>query len=122
MSEGTPRVSLFRRARDHVRANLGESAALGGLTAGAVLLVALAGRLPLYSQILLWGLWLAGLTVVGRLFGPVLFYDLVRSARRLRFVVVRTLYALLIAFVLCWLFYVLVIEQGWQLPPARMSM
>ena len=66
--------------------------------------LALARYLAVYYQVLLWGVWLAGLLVVGRLFGPVLFYDLVRSARRLRFVVVRTLYALFIAFILCnWL-------------------
>ncbi len=114
-------MSFLRSARDHVRANFGESATLGGLIAGAVLLVALAGRLPLGYQVLLWGLWLAGVTLAGRLFGPVLFYDMVRSSRRLRFVIIRTLYALFVAFVLCWLFYILVMEHGWQQPAQRMS-
>ena len=109
-------MSLVRSVRDQLRGNLHDAAALGGLLAGVVALVVLAalGWLPLGYQVLLWGLLLAGFTVVGRLFGPVLFYDLVRSARRMRFVVVRTLYALFIAFILCWMFYILVIEQGWS--------
>jgi len=114
-------MSLLRSVRDHVRGNLVESATLGALLAGAVALVALSGTLPLAYQVVLWGLLLAALTIVGRLFGPVLYYDLVRSARRLRFVLVRTLYALLVAFVLCWLFFILVMERGWRMPHERMS-
>jgi len=56
-----------------------------------------------------------------KLFGPVLFYDLVRTARRLRFVVIRTLYAVFIGFILCWLFFMVVMERGWRQPAERMS-
>src|SRR4051794_23147460 len=116
-------MSLVRSVRDQVRGNLHDAAALGGLAAGAVALGVLGalGWLPLGYQVLLWGLLLVGLVVVGKLFGPVLFYDLVRSARRLRFVVVRTLYALLIAFILCWMFNILVLSNGWEMPYLRMS-
>jgi len=40
------------------------------------------------------------------LFGPVLFYDLVRSARRTRTYVVRIIYLLLLFGLLCWLYWV----------------
>jgi ABC-type transport system involved in multi-copper enzyme maturation permease subunit len=83
-----------------------EPIALAVILAGAAALLVLAGRLPLKYQVILWVGLLAALLLVCRLFGPVLFYDLVRSARRLRFVAVRTLYALFIAFVLCWIFFV----------------
>jgi ABC-type transport system involved in multi-copper enzyme maturation permease subunit len=116
-------MSLFSNVRARWQANPGESAALVGLAVGAAVLIAvpLKWSVPLPYQVLLWAVWLAGLVVVGRLFGPVLFYDLVRSARRLRFVVIRTLYALLIAFILVWLFYLQVIERGWQQPYQKMA-
>jgi ABC-type transport system involved in multi-copper enzyme maturation permease subunit len=107
---------------------------LGGDRAAVTVLVVLAGLglalsfrfLTLAQQAVLWGLLILAVAVAARqgrlkLFGPVLFYDLVRSARRLRFVVIRTLYALLVAFVLCWMFWIFVIEQGWRMPAERMS-
>src|SRR5207249_11114697 len=68
-------------------------------------LLALAGALifckgvPLSYQVVLWGVWLALLAFVFRrgwirLFGPVLFYDLVRTGRRTRNVLLRCIYAL----------------------------
>jgi ABC-type transport system involved in multi-copper enzyme maturation permease subunit len=116
-------MSIISSVRAHWSARPGETAALAALAAGAAGLVALARwpLLPLPYQIVLWGVWLAGLVVVGRLFGPVLYYDLVRSARRLRFVVVRTIYALGISFILCWIFLVLVADAGWRQPADQMS-
>jgi ABC-type transport system involved in multi-copper enzyme maturation permease subunit len=116
-------MSAVRTIRDLVRGRPGESAALLGLVGGAACLVAAAalGWLPLGYQVLLWVLVLAGFIAVGRLVGPVLFYDLVRSARRLRFVVIRTLYALFVAFVLVWMFWIIAIEQGWQMEYRRMA-
>src|SRR5260370_11649151 len=66
------------------------------------------GALPALVQILLWGqiaLTLAGLRSLGlfQLFGPVLFYDLIRIARRNRYFLIRSLYA---AFLCLTLFYV----------------
>lgn len=66
------------------------------------------GSLPALVQILLWGqiaLTLAGLRSLGlfQLFGPVLFYDLIRIARRNRYFLIRSLYA---AFLCLTLFYV----------------
>ena len=51
-----------------------------------------------------------------KLFGPVLFYDLIRIARRTRFIVVRTLYVLLLAFILGWLYLVLWLRYGGLVP------
>jgi ABC-type transport system involved in multi-copper enzyme maturation permease subunit len=103
--------------------------------AAVLLLVTLVGTaagcsflwLTFSQQVVLGGLLLVVVALAARqgwlkLFGPVLFYDLVRSARRLRFVVVRTLYALFISFILCWLFIILVMERGgWEQPAERMS-
>jgi ABC-type Na+ efflux pump permease subunit len=93
---------------------------------GAVGLGLAGGRLAAWQQVTLWGLLALALAAALRrgwlkLLGPVLFYDLVRTARRTRFVVIRTLYALLLAVVLCWLFLILCLETGWSVPSSRMS-
>jgi ABC-type transport system involved in multi-copper enzyme maturation permease subunit len=67
--------------------------------AGAIALVWRGNHLPRSGQVVLWGLVLVFLAVILRrgwlkLFGPVLFYDLVRIARRRRYVILRCLYAL----------------------------
>jgi ABC-type transport system involved in multi-copper enzyme maturation permease subunit len=80
------------------------------LTIGAILLIWFAGRLSIAWQVFLWGLLLLGVALQLRrvwhhLFGPVLVYDLVRTARRGQLVAHRCLYALLIILILvvvCW--------------------
>jgi ABC-type transport system involved in multi-copper enzyme maturation permease subunit len=66
-------------------------------------------QLPLWWQLIAW----AGLLTVAailfrqgllKLFGPVLFYDLVRIARRTRYILLRTLYAILLAVLLFWVY------------------
>jgi ABC-type transport system involved in multi-copper enzyme maturation permease subunit len=119
-------MSAFLRT---VRDRLGTKHAAGILLAlvGVAALVASVHWLPLWQQAILWAMVGLAVTVAVRtgflkLFGPVLFYDMVRSARRLRFVVVRTLYALFVSFILCWLFIILVMERGgWEQPAERMS-
>src|SRR6266851_9958431 len=81
------------------------------MIAGASLL-ALAGALLLSAkwltvsyQLGLWGLWIVFLAFVFRqgwirLFGPVLFYDLVRTGRRTRNILLRCLYSLALLLVL----------------------
>jgi ABC-type transport system involved in multi-copper enzyme maturation permease subunit len=56
-------------------------------------------RLPRFQQVVLLALLVAGVVIVLRrgwlkLFGPVLFYDLIRLARRGRYALIRCLYAL----------------------------
>ncbi len=91
---------------------------LAGLTAvgagGAVW--ALRGRLSPPYQALLWALLLIGGAVLLRrgwlkLFGPVLFYDLVLTARRRRHAVLRCLYAVLLIYGMVVL-YLIRLAQG----------
>jgi ABC-type transport system involved in multi-copper enzyme maturation permease subunit len=115
-------MSWFRRVYDHLRANAHESAILGSLLAAAVGLIVLSGVLPLAYQVLLWGMLLAALLIAGRLFGPVLYYDLMRSSRRLRFIIVRLLYALGLAVVLGWVFLIISLEyDDGKVPPQEMT-
>src|SRR5262245_6422096 len=89
-----------------------DRAAILGLVAGALAL-ALAGRdLPPAAQVLGWGLLLAGAAFTSRLFGPVLFYDLVRIARRSRYYVIRALYALFLLTMLCWVYFTFAIDRN----------
>ena len=77
------------------------------LATGVVCAVAYGSRLSAVQQVILWGLLLLATAVLLRrgwlkLFGPVLFYDMVRSARRGRYILVRCLYAgLLLFFLFC---------------------
>src|SRR6266700_6276949 len=78
----------------------------------AAWLIAVAGALLLFAkwlsvsyQLGLWGLWFVFLAFVFRqgwirLFGPVLFYDLVRTGRRTRNILLRCIYALALLFIL----------------------
>jgi ABC-type transport system involved in multi-copper enzyme maturation permease subunit len=75
------------------------------LLTGAGLLVGFASRLSLTQLVIFWGLLLVALAVLLRrgwlkLFGPVLFYDMVRAARRGRYFLIRSLYALFLLLVL----------------------
>jgi ABC-type transport system involved in multi-copper enzyme maturation permease subunit len=83
------------------------------------------GRLSLAVQAILWGqvvLTFTGLKSLGlfRLFGPVLFYDLVRSARRNRTFLTRILYAIFLGLVLTWVYVVWLSNNGdWSQVRAR---
>jgi ABC-type transport system involved in multi-copper enzyme maturation permease subunit len=75
------------------------------LLAGAAALIGLGGRLSAAGQAVLWGLLLLALAVLLRrgwlkLFGPVLFYDLVRTGRQSRHFIIRGVYALFLLFIL----------------------
>lgn len=91
--------------------------------AGVALLIAAAATcwygnaLPLAKQLPLWGLLLAGAAFLLRrgwlkLFGPVLFYDLIRTARRPQFIRVRLVYVIFLATVF------LVVWGNWSLEQA----
>src|SRR5690349_7931776 len=74
------------------------------------------GWLSLSQQVVLWGLGLVVLAVLTRrgwlkLFGPVLFYDLVRTARRSRYILIRSLYALLLTVLLLWVYLLWALEH-----------
>jgi ABC-type transport system involved in multi-copper enzyme maturation permease subunit len=69
------------------------------------------GDLPLSQRVLVWMGVLGVLAVVLRhgwlrLFGPVLFYDLVRIGRRTRYFLLRTAYAVLLSLLLFWVYLI----------------
>ena len=75
----------------------------------AIGLIFLSIRVQAWQAAIAWGVYLIALAVCSRqgwlrLFGPVLFYDMLVTARRSRYVIMRLLYALLLLFVLCSLF------------------
>src|SRR5436190_17904807 len=79
-------------------------ALLGVLTVGLAL-IWLASRLPGPVQLVLWFAWLLTTALLFRgsllkLFGPVLWYDMIRAARRSRFLWLRFAYAVLLLFIL----------------------
>jgi ABC-type transport system involved in multi-copper enzyme maturation permease subunit len=90
----------------------------------ALALAAVAGlvwgrHLTLAQHALLWGLLLAGLAVLGRrgwlkLFGPVLFYDLVCTARRRRYFFIRLLYVSVLSIVFFWMYLVFSLSREYQ--------
>jgi ABC-type transport system involved in multi-copper enzyme maturation permease subunit len=88
-----------------------ERLGLALVVGGVALLLAFGGRLPLGAQAVLWGCLVLALAVLMRrgwftLFGPVLFYDLVRIGRRTRYTLLRCLYALLLLALLCWIYWI----------------
>ena len=75
------------------------------LVAGGVALVWFRERIPVISQVMLWVLLVMTALVLWRrgwlkLFGPVLFYDMIRAARRGRYVWMRCIYAGFLLFIL----------------------
>ncbi len=83
----------------------GERLALAGVLAAALALALFGGGLPGTALFALWWAWLlaAALLLRGswlKLFGPVLWYDLIRAARRSRFLWLRCAYACLLLFLL----------------------
>jgi ABC-type transport system involved in multi-copper enzyme maturation permease subunit len=100
-------VAWLRRTVPWPSSRLGwlDLLAVAGVLGGAAGLYQFGNRLPPGQQILLWGLLLAVAAFVGRLFGPVLFYDLVRAARRFRYYVIRVLYCLFLLAMLCWMYF-----------------
>jgi ABC-type transport system involved in multi-copper enzyme maturation permease subunit len=79
---------------------------LAGILAGAIFV----RHLDLSYQVIFWGSVVVLLTVLLRqgwlkLFGPVLFFDLVRTARRERHFLIRGIYALGLLGLLCWVWF-----------------
>src|SRR5437016_10385600 len=66
-------------------------------------LIFLTIRVEVWQAAIAWGVYFIALAVCSRqgwmrLFGPVLFYDMLVTARRSRYVIMRLLYALLLLF------------------------
>lgn len=72
------------------------------------LLVYLSMNVPFWQSILFWTVFVIGLTIATwmgqiKLLGPVLFYDMVRTARRHRYFFIRMLYAGFLFFILAYM-------------------
>ncbi len=96
-----PAFDWFRRtvAWSNSAQSWKERASVALLLAWATVLIWFHQRLALATQVVFWALLVvAGAALLRRgwlkLFGPVLFYDLVRVGRKTRYVVLRTLYSL----------------------------
>jgi ABC-type transport system involved in multi-copper enzyme maturation permease subunit len=101
---------LPRLLRSDLGSLLLEFAAAVFLFVEAVLLLSSRSRWSGVLQAVLWAQWLAllvGLRIAGffRLFGPILFYDLVRAARRRRHFLFRGLYTVCLLLLLCWVWW-----------------
>lgn len=95
---------------------------------GAALLLAgvglcfLAYKVPLWVSVALWGTLLVAAAVLLRqgwftLFGPVLFYDMVRTARRNRYFLLRCVYAGFLLLILFWVWT----TTSWRSQPERLQ-
>jgi ABC-type transport system involved in multi-copper enzyme maturation permease subunit len=87
------------------------------ILAGAAVLCVVRDRLTLSQELLLWVLLAVALAVLLRrgwlrLIGPMLFFDLVRIARRSRYFLVRCLYALLLSLLLGWVYLIWHLETS----------
>jgi ABC-type transport system involved in multi-copper enzyme maturation permease subunit len=80
-------------------------------------------RLLLAALLVQWLAVLIGLRWAGlfRVFGPVLYYDLVRGARRTRMVVVRCLYAGVLVALLAWVYLIWQLQNPYGADPRRMA-
>jgi ABC-type transport system involved in multi-copper enzyme maturation permease subunit len=83
---------------------------------GAALVGWLSTVVDFWPALTLWTIYFLALTICTRqgwlkLFGPVLFYDMITTARRSRYVVMRLLYAAILLGILCFM-YLIASERG----------
>jgi ABC-type transport system involved in multi-copper enzyme maturation permease subunit len=93
---------------------------LGLFIAGVVLAIVLSRNVAFWKKLLIWAPLVPAFGYLLRrgsikLFGPVLFYDLVRSGRRGRFVLVRFLYCSMLFLALCWIFFIFTMERRYNM-------
>jgi len=98
-----------------------ERMALAGLLLATGALILCRELLSLWQNVVAWGVLLVLFGVLLRqgwifVFGPVLFYDLKRSARRTRTYAIRILYLLLLFGLLCWLYWLWLERSGYRQP------
>jgi ABC-type transport system involved in multi-copper enzyme maturation permease subunit len=99
---------------------------LGILSIGLTLAILSATTLTLWPAVLLWGIY-AGLLGFASwqgwylLFGPVLFYDMVRTARRSRYMIIRLVYGGFLLFILCYLYLILWVSTQFNVNPNQMN-
>jgi ABC-type transport system involved in multi-copper enzyme maturation permease subunit len=112
----------WSNSRQSWEERLGVAIVLGG----AALLLVFGGRLELAQQAVLWGMLVLALAVLLRrgwlkLFGPVLFYDLVRIGRRTRYTLLRCLYAIFLLALLCWIYLMWTVRSEGSIRASEMA-
>jgi ABC-type transport system involved in multi-copper enzyme maturation permease subunit len=100
------------RSSTHWREQLG----VAGLLAGVAVLIWLGSQLTPARQVVLWGVLVLALAALARrgwvrLFGPVFYYDLLRSVRKNRTFVYRFCYAALLAVVISWTYLMWLLDH-----------
>jgi ABC-type transport system involved in multi-copper enzyme maturation permease subunit len=103
---------MSSRSTTHWREQLG----VAGVLAGVAALIWLGSQLTPARQMVLWGLLVLALVALARrgwvrLFGPVFYYDLLRSVRKNRTFVYRFCYASGLAVVIGWIYFVWIVER-----------
>src|SRR4051812_25968341 len=98
---------------------------LGILLIGLTLVILSATSLPLWPAVFLWSVFAGMLGMASwqgwyKVFGPVLFYDMVRTARRSRYVIIRLVYGGFLLAVLCYLYLILWVTTNFNLNPNRL--
>jgi len=93
---------------------------LGLFLIALILVLLTATVLTFWPATFLWGVFaiLVGLASWQgwyKLFGPVLFYDMVRTARRSRYMILRLLYGGFLLFVLCYLYLIMWVAANFNL-------
>lgn len=105
--------SFFTRER------LREQAPLLLFLLGVALALVVGWNLSFWKKVLIWSPLVPAFGYLLRrgslkLFGPVLFYDLVRSGRRGRFVLMRFLYCSALLVALMWIFFIFTMERRYN--------
>ncbi len=96
-----------------------ERGVLFGVVLAATVLILYSYLLPPWLTVVAWGALLVLFGFLLRqgwlfVFGPVLVYDLVRSARRTRTYVVRLLYLLILFIAVLWVYWAEMSDRGWR--------
>jgi ABC-type transport system involved in multi-copper enzyme maturation permease subunit len=114
------RASLERLRRTFAWSNSRESweerVGISFLLAGPGGVWWLGGSLSVAQEMILWGMLVLAAAVLLRrgwlrLFGPMLFYDLLRIARRSRYFLFRGLYSLVLSLLLAWFYLIWAIDR-----------
>jgi ABC-type transport system involved in multi-copper enzyme maturation permease subunit len=123
MSRTVPIVTAWVRQHftwSNTRQAWAERLGVLGAALAIVLGVLYVREAPPILQVLYWGITLSAAAFLSRrgwlkLFGPVLFYDLVCLARRLRYFLVRSGYAVFLLFLIGWIWFVHAVTERYDM-------
>jgi ABC-type transport system involved in multi-copper enzyme maturation permease subunit len=89
-----------------------------GVVVAAVALIAFAAGIPFGFQVVAWAALVVVAAVLFRrgllkAFGPILWFDLVRTGRRTRTYLIRTAYLLILFAVIAWMYYLFTVQHSY---------